>query len=400
MVTTFYPPYNFGGDGIFVRRLSNELAKRGHHVEVVHCIDSFNTLAKPPTSVTYDHHSEITIHPLKSPLGAASPILTHLTGHPFFKKTKLVKILSKRFDVIHYHNISLIGGPRILKYGSAVKLYTMHEYWLRCPTHLLYRFKNAPCNRQHCIFCSLSYKRPPQMWRYTNLMAKMLNHVDAFIAPSQFCMDRHLKTYPNLPIVHLPHFAPSLVNDYEMEPSNSISSYKPYFLFVGRLEKIKGLQTIIPIFKRYLKAKLCIAGSGKFEKRLKQLADGSSNIVFLGYLAHKELQSLYKNAVAVILPSQLYEVFPLVILEAFSAKIPVIARWGGAMAEVVRESRGGSVYRTEQELVNQMDELLADRSHRNKLGRNGQLNYQQRWTVDAHLYQYFNLIQAVIKNKP
>ncbi len=39
MVTTFYPPFNFGGDGIFVHQLSNELASHGHHVEVVHCLD-------------------------------------------------------------------------------------------------------------------------------------------------------------------------------------------------------------------------------------------------------------------------------------------------------------------------------------------------------------------------
>ena len=40
--TTFYPPYNFGGDGIFVHQLSNELAARGHSVEVIHCIDPDN----------------------------------------------------------------------------------------------------------------------------------------------------------------------------------------------------------------------------------------------------------------------------------------------------------------------------------------------------------------------
>ncbi len=41
MVTTFYPPYNFGGDGIVVERLAAELADRGHHVEVIHCVDAF-----------------------------------------------------------------------------------------------------------------------------------------------------------------------------------------------------------------------------------------------------------------------------------------------------------------------------------------------------------------------
>ncbi|NJN37380.1 MAG: glycosyltransferase family 4 protein [Nitrospiraceae bacterium] len=34
MVTTFYPPHHFGGDAVFVHRLSHALADRGHEVEV------------------------------------------------------------------------------------------------------------------------------------------------------------------------------------------------------------------------------------------------------------------------------------------------------------------------------------------------------------------------------
>jgi hypothetical protein len=45
MVTTFSPPYNFGGDGMFIYRLSNALAEQGHRVEVVHCIDAYRSVA-------------------------------------------------------------------------------------------------------------------------------------------------------------------------------------------------------------------------------------------------------------------------------------------------------------------------------------------------------------------
>ena len=48
MLTTFYPPYNFGGDGVFIYHLANELARRGHRVTVVHCVDSFQTLTRAP----------------------------------------------------------------------------------------------------------------------------------------------------------------------------------------------------------------------------------------------------------------------------------------------------------------------------------------------------------------
>jgi hypothetical protein len=39
----------------------------------------------------------------------------------------ILQILETGFDVIHYHNISLVGGPTILAYRQGIKLYTMHE---------------------------------------------------------------------------------------------------------------------------------------------------------------------------------------------------------------------------------------------------------------------------------
>jgi hypothetical protein len=41
MVTTFYPPYHFGGDALFVRALGRALVDQGHEVEVVHCEDAY-----------------------------------------------------------------------------------------------------------------------------------------------------------------------------------------------------------------------------------------------------------------------------------------------------------------------------------------------------------------------
>ena len=108
MVTTFYPPYHFGGDGIFIHQLSNELAKRGHHVEVVHCEDAYrlgNTSA-PSDSLENDG---IVVHRLRSTFGLLSPLITQQTGRPGIKTRQLRNILDRDFDVVNFHNISLIG---------------------------------------------------------------------------------------------------------------------------------------------------------------------------------------------------------------------------------------------------------------------------------------------------
>ena len=391
MITTFYPPYNFGGDGIFVQRLSNELAQRGHQVEVIQCLDSYRLSTSREPAGTYENHPNVTVHGLKSRFGFLSPLATQQTGIPFFKSSRIQEILKKGFDVIHYHNISLVGGPKILEYGQGIKLYTMHEYWLVCPTHTLFRFNRAVCTRPHCFFCSLIYKRPPQWWRYSGLLKEAVKHVDVFIALSHFSKDIHQQMGLNIPIVHI---IPGFVPEAEVV-STGQASEEPYFLFVGRLEKLKGLQTLIPIFRQYRKAKLLVAGKGGYETRLRQLAEGSDNIHFLGHLPAHQLQTLYRNAVALIVPSICYETFSLVTIEAFRQQTPVILRNLGGMPELIEESGGGYVYHSEEELIVAMDKLLKDPSYRNEIGRQGYEAYLRNWTAEIHLKRYFSLINEI-----
>ena len=89
MITTFYPPYNFGGDGIFVYRLSNELAKRGHYVDIIFCKDAYLTLQGKCPGSNFPNHPNITVHGLKSRLGFLSPLLTQQSGYPLLKKKKI-----------------------------------------------------------------------------------------------------------------------------------------------------------------------------------------------------------------------------------------------------------------------------------------------------------------------
>ena len=95
MITTFYPPYNFGGDGIFLHRLSNELARRGHQVDVIHCIDAYRLLARQEPARTYDDHPNVTVHGLTSPFGFLSPLATQQMGFPFLKSARIRQILEK-----------------------------------------------------------------------------------------------------------------------------------------------------------------------------------------------------------------------------------------------------------------------------------------------------------------
>src|SRR5881296_1892398 len=158
MVTTFYPPYHFGGDAMYVYRLSDALARRGHQVTVAHSVDAYRVLRGTPQD-PLTHHPRVTVKPLRSRVRALSPLVTYLAGRPGLASRALDEIFEQQFDVVHFHNISLMGGPGVLSYGSGIKLYTMHEHWLVCPMHVLWKYNRRPCERPACLRCSLTFAR-------------------------------------------------------------------------------------------------------------------------------------------------------------------------------------------------------------------------------------------------
>ncbi len=167
MVTTFYPPHHFGGDAVYTERLAQALARRGHEVTVVYSADAYRALGGNGATVT-PAETGITLHPLERRLPRAASLAAYLTGRPAFYGHELAEVLSGgAFDVIHFHNVSLVGGPEILRYGEAVKVYTTHEHWLVCPMHVLFRDNREPCEEPHCLRCTLRFHRPPQLWRST-----------------------------------------------------------------------------------------------------------------------------------------------------------------------------------------------------------------------------------------
>ena len=118
MVTTFYPPYHFGGEAMYLYRLNNALARMGHRVTIVHCVDSYRLLTPADPRGAFPHHPNVTVRALRSPLGFLSPLVTYLTGRPGLKSSALDRIFAEgRFDVAHFHLVTLFG-PGVLRYGG------------------------------------------------------------------------------------------------------------------------------------------------------------------------------------------------------------------------------------------------------------------------------------------
>lgn len=395
-ITTFYPPYSFGGDAVYVHALANELAVRGHHVEVIHCRDAYHLLNGAAPGQRVQNHPGVIVHGLESGAGFLSPLATQQTGLPLFKQKKIKDILARGFDVIHYHNISLVGGPGVLALGDAVKLYSTHEYWLVCPTSVLFRYDGAACVEKKCLRCTVAQGRPPQWWRYTPLLRNAARHIDAFISPSRFSLERHAEFSSDFNGVVIPNFHVSPQTD---SPTIPPAHDNPYFLYVGRLEQLKGIQSLLPFFVEYHRARLVIAGDGALRGMVEQAAAQSGNIEFLGWQSHADLEKWYRGATALIVPSLCYEGGPLVLYEAFSHGTPVIARDIGALGEFVGDNHAGLMFRDDATLRAAADTLLDEPARRDTLAGNAQRAYRTDHTPAVHLERYLDLIDQLWEKK-
>lgn len=391
MATTFYPPYAFGGDATYVYRLSNELARAGHDVDVVHCADAYRVLRRTEPAATVDNHERVRVHTLRSRAGRLSPLVTQQTGRLGLKRATVDALIGRhRYDVFHYHNMSLVGLD-MLTLGRGVKLYTTHEHWLVCPTHVLWRNRREACTKQTCLSCQLRTGRPPQWWRYGTRIADWTGHVDRFLCPSRFTMAKHRELGFRGPMTHLPLFVP----DASEATDDGRPQARPYALFVGRLETIKGVQNLLRVFRQYAECDLVVVGDGDHGPELRRQSADLTHVRFLGRLEHAELRRWYRHAVALVVPSICFEVFGIVVLEAFAESTPALVTNYGALPELIEASGGGVVYRSDEELVSGLERLRDDPAARATLGANGRRALERLWSPRPHLARYLEVIAEV-----
>jgi glycosyltransferase involved in cell wall biosynthesis len=415
MLTTFYPPFSFGGDAIGIERLSHGLVRRGHHVTVIHDEDAFHSLAPGRAPQAAPPPPGLEVVGLRSRHGLVSNLLTHQFGRPLVHGRRIAELLRNgAFDVVNFHNVSLIGGPGLLKYGSGVKLLMAHEHWLVCPTHVLWRHQRERCDGRECLKCVVNYGRPPQLWRYTGYLERELRHVDAFIAMSEFSRAKHREFGFKREMEVLPYFLPDLPADAAADaptspPMNAAQTplARPYFLFVGRLERIKGLDDVIPLFveggaggvEGGDAADLVIAGEGDHAPALHALARGSPRVKFLGRVAVDALAPWYRNALALIVPSVCFETFGIVLIEAFRQRLPVVARRLGPFPEIVETAQAGELFETREELAGALRRLRSDPALRARYGEAGFAAWRNHWSEAAVVPRYLDLVRRVAERK-
>jgi glycosyltransferase involved in cell wall biosynthesis len=209
------------------------------------------------------------------------------------------------------------------------------------------------------------------------------------VALSEFSRQKHREFGLEREMVVLPNFVPDAGPPGE---DGGSPHPRPYFFFAGRLERLKGLDDVLPVWRHFSGADLLIAGRGDHGDRLRELATGIPNVHFLGQLAAEQLPRYYRHAVAALVPSEGYEAFPRVLIEALMTGTPVLARAIGPAPEFVAASGAGELFSTPEELPPLLQRLVNDPTHRARLAANAVQAVEERWSESVIVPQLLALV--------
>jgi glycosyltransferase involved in cell wall biosynthesis len=162
--------------------------------------------------------------------------------------------------------------------------------------------------------------------------------VDVFLCSTFFYRDLFLQAgLPPEKLVVMPHFVP------ERPKPESKQTPGDYALFVGRLDPEKGVKTLLEAW-RALDIPLRIRGNGQLEDMARNFVrqHGMNVVEFIGRLDENDLSDLIRKARFLVLPSEgFYETFGMVIIEAYSRGVPVLAARIGVATELVLDNTTG-----------------------------------------------------------
>jgi glycosyltransferase involved in cell wall biosynthesis len=392
MTSSFYPPYHVGGACIHVKYLAEQLARRGHEVHVMHSLDAYRIKRGKHLPVQKEReHINVYIHTLESPLKKLDPLIVYTLGTSFHVRKKFLEIVkSTHPDVVHNHNISLLGYNILNKEGDYLSLYTAHDYWLICPTNNLLKNKEEVCRKKSCFSCAIKSGRPPQIWRSLRGFRKAIECIDLMITPSNY-VRRRLAQEIGIKSITIPNFVPP--------PPGNISPVDDsnYFLFVGMLEIHKGILNLLELFKELrneINAKLLIVGEGSLKNYVRRFIERNSLgklISYIGFVDKKELYSLYRGASAVIMPSICPENAPLVALEALSVGTPIIASNIGGLPEIVGKVDNKLIFSDRVELKNLLLDFPKNKFPPSKIKE----VYDKNFSSKAYIDKYIEAIQSI-----
>ena len=263
------------------------------------------------------------------------PFSTIFNWNSYREIKRIIK--TEKIDIVHVHNTLNMISPSV--YYAALRcrvpvVQTIHNFRLLCPGATFFRDgqiceecleKGLGCAVKHSCYrnskiqtlaCVISLK----IHRLLGIYGKL-----NYICLTEFNKEKllHLKQIKESKVFVKPNFVK------EAENIVPCKERKNQLIYVGRLEEIKGTGLLLESWKLLGEAAptLLVCGRGPMEEWAKEFVEEHqlSQIKLLGYVDNQQVKKMIGESKALILPTQVYEGFPVTIAEAYAAGTPVIA---------------------------------------------------------------------------
>ena len=269
-----------------------------------------------------------------------------------YKEIKKI-ILEQKINLLHVHNTLNLISPSV--YYAAFHCHvpvvqTIHNYRLLCPGATFYRDGHI-C--EDCVLHGLQCAVKHRCYRDSSVQTL------ACVITTKIY--RLLGTYGRLYYICLTEFnKEKLLNLKKIKPdhvfvrpnfateSESIIPYgkrRKRFVYAGRLDELKGIPLLLEAWKRMGEEapQLILCGTGPLKEWCKTyLHENHLNTVeMVGKITNREVKEFLADSLALILPTQWYEGFPMSVLEAYSVGTPVIGSNLGNTGSIIEEDRTG-----------------------------------------------------------
>jgi glycosyltransferase involved in cell wall biosynthesis len=188
---------------------------------------------------------------------------------------------------------------------------------------------------------------------------------------------------------------PNCIDLTEMPFSDRDSGDGRTVLFVGRLERVKGISLFLEAAQLVIQecptTRFLVAGANHPtlpHAEIDQMIRSYSlqdHVELLGYIPWPRLVSLYQEASVCVVPSH-YESFGLVALEAMACGVPVVAARAGGLPEIIEDGMTGRLFPAGDApaLANAIASLLRDRDERTRMGSAGRERAQSRFSIEEN----------------
>jgi glycosyltransferase involved in cell wall biosynthesis len=347
LVNKFY--YLSGGAERYVFTWEKLLRAHGHEVQVFSMSHPDNRPC-PQADFFVDRVSFTEAAPPLRRVGAAA---RSIWSREAARKLDALLEAQGKPDVAHVHAFVYQLTPSIfapLARRGVPIVQTCHEYAHICVNQRLYEQRtNTICEAcvkgsflaplwKRCIKGSFAASAAGCLaGRVDALFGRSRTHIARFITPSAFMRQEMIAAGMDAQkIVHIPH----PIEARDITPS---ASQGDAMLFVGRLVPQKGIRTFLDAATSNPDIPCRIVGDGPLTEAIRrQTAQaGFEHVAFVGRLQEEALWNEMRTARAVVVPSEWYEPFGLVIVEAMAAARAVIATNIAGPAEIVEAGRTG-----------------------------------------------------------